>query len=60
MIFRRFIFKHYLMTDLAFTGVALLVLPVAGIATLLTSLTYMILNSIYLAWHRKKFGFGNQ
>jgi len=48
------------MTDLAFTGVALLVLPVAGIATLLTSLTYMILNSIYLAWHRKKFGFGNQ
>jgi hypothetical protein len=57
IVFRRWIFKHYLFSDLFFTGVALLLLPVKGMATLLTSLTYMILFSLYLMWRRKAYGF---
>jgi len=57
MTLRRLVFKHYLLSDLFFTGVALLLLPVKGMATLLTSLTYMILFSLYLMRRRKKYGF---
>ena len=52
---RRFVFRHHLITDVTFTLVGIMVLPVAGIATLITSLTYMILFSLYLSRRRRKY-----
>jgi hypothetical protein len=54
---RKLVFKHHLISDVAFTAVTLFLFPVIGIATLLTALSFMILFSIYLQIRRRRYGY---
>lgn len=51
---QRIIFKHYLASDILFTVMATIVLPVTGYATLFGALVYMILTSMYLGYRRNR------
>ena len=46
--------RHYLITDIVFTWIAVGVLPVVGIATLISSGVYMLLFTIFLSMEHKK------
>jgi len=50
-----FLYGHHLATDIFFTGIAFLVFPVTGAATLLSASTFCLLFTIYIFIRRSTF-----
>jgi len=48
-IMREFLYGHYLLTDVGFTVLSFLLLPVVGTSTLIATAFFCILFSLYLA-----------
>ncbi len=53
-IFKKLIFKHYLLSDIGFTLLAFMALPVVGSATLISTSIFCILFSVYLNMNHSK------
>jgi len=50
-----FLYGHHLATDIFFTGIAFLVFPVTGAATLLSASTFCLLFTIYIFIRRSTY-----
>ena len=61
---KSFVFGHHLTTDIFFSGIAFMVFPVTGAATLLSAATFCFLFTLYIFIRRssipwKRFSFEN-
>jgi len=59
-----YVFGHHLATDIFFSGIAFMVFPVTGAATLLSAATFCLLFTVYIFIRRssiswKRFSFEN-